>query len=156
MATQRVTVLTLGGTTAEFVIERIQSWRTTADLNAIDSLCGLLRLNGDKPSVLFFDEWVDGWLMGDALPGPGAVLGREYQITYLEVEQVEAVAEQVGTQWVEQKRYASRLREAAGVWSPEGVDRVVVVIRLVVWGSYTNEEIVQSMAIVPEWLEGKA
>src|SRR4051812_29065180 len=118
MATQRLTVASIAGKAGAMIEALFQSWRGTAkpDPAAVDGFCAQLRAHGVALPVLYFGEWVDRWLMGDVVPGPGAVAGRQYQAACLSPAQALQWAERCGEQFPEQQWLASRLREAAGAW----------------------------------------
>jgi hypothetical protein len=101
--------------------------------------------------IVYFCEWLDRWLMGDLVPGPEAVEGVRYQAACLVPEQALAWADRCGHQFPEQQWLASRLREAAVAWG--GAEKqVVVLVREVLGGSATDEEVETSLDAVPAWL----
>jgi hypothetical protein len=117
----------------------------------VDRFCAALRGNGLSLPVLYFCEWIDSWLMGDLVPGPGAAEGRKYQAACFSPEQALAWAERCGHQFPEQEWLAARLREAAACW--DGTERrVVVVVREVIGATTTDEEVAASLGVIPEWL----
>jgi len=151
MAMQRLTVATFAGQSATTVAEVVHSLRTKGDPAAVDRFCAAVRDNGLSLPIVYFCEWVDRWLMGNLVPGPDAVEGRQYQAACLSPEQALVWAEQCGHQFPEQEWLAARLREAAVAWG--GVERrAVVVIREVLGGTTTDEEVEASLNVVPEWL----
>ena len=75
--TQRMTVATLGGKAAAAVAARFEQWRTALDSEKLDRLCIAIREHALSLHVLYFAEWVDGWLMGNKVPGHGAVEGAD-------------------------------------------------------------------------------
>jgi hypothetical protein len=151
MATQRLTVATLAGESAAAVAALIHRWRTDNDPAAVDRFCAALRDNGLALPITYFCEWVDRWLMGDLVPGPGAVEGRQFQVTCLSPQQALAWADQCGHQFLEQEWLAARLREAAVGWGRD--ERLaVVVIRKVLGGTTTDDEVTASLSEIPGWL----
>jgi hypothetical protein len=90
--------------------------------------------------------------MGNLVPGPNAVEGRRFQAACLSPEQAVAWASQCGDQFSEQEWLAARLREAAAGWGTVAEQYAVVVIREVLGGSTTDEEVQASLDSVPEWL----
>lgn len=151
MATQRLIMATFAGESAAAVATLFQSWRSAPNPVAVDRFGASLREHGLSLPIVYFCEWRDGWLMGDLVPGPEEVHGRKYQAACFSPEQALAWAEQCGHQFPEQEWLASRLREAAAVWSADR-PRVIVLVREVVGGSTTDEEITASLAVVPAWL----
>jgi hypothetical protein len=152
VATQRLTVAALGGQTARAAACRFQQWRAAADPEAVDRVCAAIRANALSLPVVYFAEWVDHWLMGDAVPGPGAVEGRQFQAANLTSEQARAWAGQCGSQFPEQEWLACRLREAVAVTGSASGQATVVVIREVVGPSATDEEMQHTLEAPAGWL----
>jgi hypothetical protein len=151
MATQRLTVATLVGESAAVATALVRTWRSGYDAAVVDRFCDTLRANGLSLPIIYFCEWVDRWLTGDLVPGPGAVDGRRYQVTCLSAEQALAWAGRCGHQFVEQEYLAARLREAAVGWG--GDERLaIVIVREVLGGTTTDDEVEASLSVVPEWL----
>jgi hypothetical protein len=61
-------------------------------------------------------------------------------------------ASQCGDQFPEQRWLASRFQEASEAWRPLVVSTVIVVLREVLGGSATDEEVTASLKGVPQWL----
>ncbi len=154
MATQRLLIASLVGQAATVTRERFSRWRsptTRADVVAVDRFCEALRANAASLTVLYFSEWIDRWLMGDDLPGPGKVEGRRFQTTcFSSTEALEWAASYCRHQ--ERQWLTARLREAAsaGIWLME--PRLVVVVREILGLSATDEEIRQALDSAPSWL----
>ena len=110
----------------------------------------LIAINAD----VYFAEWIDRWLTGSTVPGPGAVVGHRFEATCATAVEAAKLAECCGTQWDEQRWLAARLREAAAAWEPLVGPTVVVVLREVLGGSTMDEEVVASLVGVPAWLSG--
>ena len=110
MATQRLTMATLAGQSAAVVAARFDQWRSAPDPAAVDRLCAAIRKHALSLPVVYFAEWVDRWLMGDSVPGPGAVEGRRFQATCLSPGQAAGWAGRCGGQFAEQGWLAARLR----------------------------------------------
>jgi hypothetical protein len=106
-------------------------------------------------SVVYFTEWVDGWLMGDAVLGPGPVQGRRFQAVALTPEQAHDWASRCGDQFPEQQWLAQRLREAADAGAGIG-QTTVIAIREVFGPSPTDEEFQEALREVPDWLDSLA
>jgi hypothetical protein len=155
MATQRLTVASIAGKAGATVEALFQSWRADParlDPAAVDRFCGQVRAHGTALPVVYFAEWVDRWLSGNLVPGPGSVTGRRYEATCLSPAQADGSAKGCGQQFTEQQWLASRLREAAAAWGSVAEHRVLVVLREVLGGSTTDEEVRASLGVVPEWL----
>jgi len=117
----------------------------------VDLFCATLRENGLSLPIVYFCEWVDRWLMFDLVPGPEPAKGERYQVACFQPDEALAWAGQCGHQFPEQEWLASRLREAAAGWG--GAEcRAVVVIREVLGGSTSDEEVEACLGVVPEWL----
>jgi hypothetical protein len=157
VAMQRLTVATLAGQAAVAVLDRFERWRSAPDAGAVDRLCTSIREHAlSSLADVYFAEWVDRWLMGDQVPGPGTVAGRRFQASCLSPTQAAEWAGQCGTQFAEQGWLASRLREAAVGWGGVGEPYAVVVAREAVGASPTDDEVQAAAGIVPAWLVGSA
>jgi hypothetical protein len=153
VATQRLTVAALAGQAAVAVAARFGQWRATPpDPETVDRFCVLIREHALSPPVVYFAEWVDHWLIGDLVPGPGAVEGRQFQVTGLSRVQAVAWAERCGDQFPEQLWLASRLREAATGWGAAADRYAVVVAREVVATSISDDEVRAALGRLPAWL----
>lgn len=152
MATQRLMVATLAGQSAVAVAARFERWRSVPDPAALDRLCASIREHALSLPVVYFAEWVDRWLMGDLVPGPGAVEGRRFQATSLSPGQAAEWADRCGSQFAEQCWLATRLREAAAGWGRVANPYAVVVVREAVGASVTDEEVRAAADYVPAWL----
>lgn len=152
MATQRLAVATLSGRTAAVIASRFQHWRSNPDPDALDRFCASIREHSSSLPVIYFTEWVDHWLMGDAVPGPDAVDGRRFSATCLAPSDAAVWAEQCGSGSVEEGWLSSRLREAAAAWEGVADERVVVVVREVLGPLVTEEEVQAAASSVPTWL----
>ena len=152
MATQRLTVATLAGHSATAVAAQFERWRSASDPAAVDRICGSLCEHSLSLPVVYFAEWVDRWLMGNLVPGPGAVEGRRFQATCLTPAQATEWADECGSQFAEQGWLASRLREAAAGWGGIAEPYSVVVFREAVGASATDDEVQAAADSVPAWL----
>lgn len=152
MATQRMMVETLAGQAAVAVTKQFETWRSTPNPEAVDRLCAAIRDNALSLSVVYFTEWVDRWLMGDQVPGPGAVQGGRFQATCLSPAQALDYAGQVVNQHAEQRWLVSRLREAAAGWGGVAEPYAIVIVREVVGPSAGDDEIQAAAQSIPAWL----
>jgi hypothetical protein len=161
MATQRLTVATVGGQGGRIVSTLFSRWQgllKAPDLagdvsQAVGRFCELLRANCEILPILYFSQWIDRWLMGDMVPGPQAVRGDRVEVACLSATEAKAWAERCGSQFDEHRFLAARLREAADAWQPLAGPLVVVVMREVIGPSALDQEITSSLAKVPNWLE---
>ncbi len=153
MASQRLFIATFAGEAAAVVTNLFRGWRATAvDVAAVDGFCAAIRSNATALPIVYFSEWLDRWQMGDLVPGPGSVNGRRFQTTAFTRDEALDWASRCGNKFQEERWLTARLREAADAWN-ELVDRVVVVIiREVLGGLTTDEEIQASLRVVPSWL----
>jgi hypothetical protein len=147
-----LTVATLVGEAAVAVAAEFTRLRAAPDPAAVGGLCQAIRDHGLSLPVVYFAEWVDRWLMGDLVPGPEAVAGGCFEATCLTAAEATDWADGCGSQFREQEWFASRLREAAGVWGPTAARYAVVVIREVVDASTTDDQVHATMDHIPEWL----
>jgi len=153
MATQRLIVATIVGKSAMATERLFHSWRTrTSDPAAIDQFCGAVQAHAAAAPIVYFCEWLDRWLMGDAFPAIGTADGHRFHAACLTPEQALDWAGRCGHQFPEQSWVAARLREAAESWAALSETRVIVQVREVLGGSVTDDEVRQSLAIVPDWL----
>ncbi len=157
MATQRLTVTTIAGDAGATAEQLFRTWREgpAPDRVAVDRFCERVRANGSVLPIVFFCEWIDRWLMGDLIPGPGAVEGRRYQVTCLSPTEATAWAGRCGHQFPEQKWLARRLREAAAAWKLVADHRAVIVVREVLDVSTTDAEVTAALRGVPAWLSAE-
>jgi hypothetical protein len=147
-----MTVATLAGKAAITVAALFDRWRLTPDPEAIDHFCMAIRANASAVPVLYFAEWVDRWLMGGTIPGPGAIQGKRFQATSLSPGHALAWAGQCGRQFAEHVWMASRLREAATCWETVAEQREIIVIREVSGASISDDEVRASLCSLPAWL----
>jgi hypothetical protein len=145
-------VATLAGQAAVAITAQFEKWRSAPDPAAVDHLCVAIRDNALSLSVVYFTEWLDRWLMGDQVPGPGVVQGSRFQATCLSPAQAIEYAGQVINQHAEQGWLVSRLREAAAGWGGVAEPYAVIVVREVVGPSADDDEIKAAAESIPAWL----
>jgi hypothetical protein len=151
VATQRLMLATLSGQTAYAVATQFQHWRSNPDPEALDRFCSSIREHSSSLPVIYFTEWVDRWLMGDAVPGPGALDGRRFSVTCLNPSQAVAWADRCGGS-AEEGWLSSRLREAATAWGGTLELNAIIVAREVLGPSATDVEVQVAANSVPTWL----
>ncbi len=155
MATQRLTVAAIVGIAADHIAARFRSWQTGSTLPDpldVDQFGDRLRANCVTFPVIYFAEWIDHWLMGDLVPGAGAVRGSRFEVACLSRSAAVELAEACGDQFPEQQWLAMRLHEAVAAWELVKEERVVVVLREVLGPSVADDEIRESCSQLPEWL----
>ncbi len=159
MATQRITVATIIGEAGKAVIELFSEWRAAqgaqqqeAARHEVDRFAKQLRANGGVLPIVYFCEWFDHWLMGNSIHGSESVDGSQFEASCGSDIEAMGCADQCGDQFPEQRWLAARLREAAEGRQPFSEPAVVVMLREVVGGSATDEEVAASRQGVPEWL----
>ncbi len=151
MATQRLFIATLAGEAANLTANLFSIWRKGHSVR-IDEFCESLGVHRAELPVVYFSEWMDRWLMGDRVPGPGAVEGRRFEATCFTRVEAYEWAGRCGTQYQEELWLANRLREAASGWDAL-TDRItVVVVREVLGVSTSDEEVKATMLVAPAWL----
>jgi hypothetical protein len=181
MASQRITIAKVGGLSADVVLRRLQAWseaRQTTDPNErsseqwpaevrsrADAFADQLRTHALIPPVITFIEWIDLWSMGDVFarwlspldgPGPFLIHANRFEIYGYRLPDDDRLRRHLATagsqQFEEYDWFVSRLSEAVGAGEPL-VDRAaLVVLREVVGGLITDEELAESLSIVPDWI----
>ena len=155
MASQRIIVASFVGAAATAVAKLFESWRAldpNHDKPAVDRFCERWRMNDTSVHLAYYCAWVDRWLMGDIVPGPGTVGGNRFQATCMTKGVAEKHAAQCGTQWSEQEWLAARLREGAGSMAKLTNDISIVVVREVFGSSLADEETIDAMKTIPPWI----
>jgi len=181
VASQRITIAKIGGVSADAVLRRLREWsavRQSDEPNEwsseqwpqdvrrqADDFADRLRANASAPPVVHYVEWVDMWSMGDLFghwltPRDKlillAVYSDQYEIFGYALPDGGRLSRRLASrgsqQWDEAEWFAERLSEAVAAWQ-KLIDRsVIIVLRRVVQGSITDEEVTASLKCVPEWL----
>jgi hypothetical protein len=181
MAAQRITIAKVAGEAAGVVLRRLQGWadaRRTSDpeewsneqwppevRRRVDAFAERLRSHAAEPPVVHYAEWADLWSMGDVFmrwltPPDGS------RPLYVHADHVEVYGYGLpdggrlarhlagaGPQLFEEYTlFGSRLREAVEAWRSCADRAALVVLREVVGGLVTDDELTASLAVVPEWL----
>ena len=183
MASQRVTIAMIGGVSADVVLGRLRGWasaRQSADArewsseqwpasvrNEVDAFADRLRAEAFSPPVVYFVEWSDLWSMGDVFrrwltpadgPSPIEIHADRVEVYGYALPDGDRLASHLATAgpqpFDESDHFIARLREALEAWRPLMQKAALIVIREVVGGLVTDEELDASLAVVPEWLEG--
>lgn len=150
--TQRLTVATIAGHAANAITAKFEQWRMEPDAKAIDRLCQAIHDHALSPSIIYYSRWIDRWLMGDLVPGPGTVEGNQFQATYFSPIDARNLAKRCGKQFAEQDWFASRLQEAALAYGDVAKPHVIVVIRQLIGATATDDEIQSAAMEIPAWL----
>jgi hypothetical protein len=95
MATQRLTIATIAGDAAGVVSTLFQQWQTgrESDRAVVDHFCQQLRAHSAELPIVCFCEWIDHWLMGNLVPGVGAVEGKRFHAACMTPERALSLAE---------------------------------------------------------------
>lgn len=175
MASQRVFVLAIAGPFADEVWSSMCRWSDSrrtddpecwdsadwpVDVQAeIDRAVGKLIAHGFTPPILYRSEHVDLWLMGgdfEAAIGDGGsrecrqVLTPSYEVMAAWIESSERFAPHK-TAPGESKWFYSRMNEAASAWAGLVDKRLMIVIRSVLSGFWTDDEIQHTVGTIPAW-----
>jgi hypothetical protein len=181
VATQRITVAKVGGLAAEVVMLRLREWdsvRKADDLNEwsseqwplsvrrrADAFADRLRSHALDLPVVYFAEWADLWSMGDVFsrlltppggPAPLIIHGDRFEIYGYSLPDggrlVQHLASAGPQQFVEYDWFVWQLREAVRSWEELVEKGAVIVLREVVGGLVTDDELTNSLSTVPDWI----
>ena len=171
----------VGGVAADAILARSRQWlaaRSTTDPSEYgpeqwppqvrlqaDTFAEQLRTHGFAPPVLYFIEWSDLWSMFDIFdrslsPINGAdplwVCGDRFEIRgYALPDGGHLLRHLAGANHQEVSEYQQlglRLREAIAAYEGQVNQAVLVLLREVVGGLVTDDELDESLATVPDWL----
>jgi hypothetical protein len=134
----------------------------------MDAFALALCSEGYVPPVVYFSEHVDMWLIGGYLGGflpaggdPCFVCGDCFELACYSLDDdgcLEELLEEslrpkpTRTNPPEYHWYHSRLLEAVRAWRPLVGDELLIVLRQVLGGTVTDEEVRQSLLRTPEWV----
>jgi hypothetical protein len=181
LASQRITVAKVGGLAAEVVMLRLREWasaRQTDDLtewsseqwplsvrSRADAFADRLRSHALDLPVVYFAEWADLWSMGDVFSRMLAPLGGPAPLTIHAVRfeiygyglpdggrLVQHLASVGPQQFTEEDWFVRQLHEAVLAWQELVEQAALVVLREVVGGLVTDDELSNSLSRVPDWL----
>jgi hypothetical protein len=179
LATQRITIVKLGGVSAEIVLQRLSEWSAARRIDnpnlwspeqwpeqlrkKADDFAERLRTHGFALPVIHFVEWADMWSMGDLFvrwltppdcPGPICMHANRCEIFAYSLPDGGRLAEYLASagpqQWTETDWFVSRLREAVEAWQKRVERAALVVLRYVVDASARDEEVTMNLRIRPE------
>jgi hypothetical protein len=181
VATQRITVTKVGGMAAEVVMLRLHEWasaRQTDDptewaseqwslsvRSRADAFADRLRSQALAPPVVYFAEWADLWSMGDLFtrmlappggPAPSIIHADRFEIYGYGLPDggllIQHLASVVPQQFTEYNWFVRHLQEAVRAWQELVEQATIVVLREVVGGLVTDDELSNSLSRVPDWL----
>ncbi|WP_435009118.1 hypothetical protein P12x_000368 [Tundrisphaera lichenicola] len=181
MASQRITIVKLGGLASEVALLHLRDWsraRQASDpeewsadqwppdvRKQADAFADRLRSHATDPPIIHFVEWADLWSMGDLFDrwmtppgaaGPITVHADRFEIRGYRLPDDGRLGRHLSTPAShfaeEANQFVIRLHEAVEAWQ-DLVDRAaLVVLREVVGGLVMDEELVSSLELVPDWL----
>lgn len=183
MASQRITIVKIGGVSADVVLGRLRGWaaaRQSGDprewsseqwpagvRSEVDAFADRLRAEAFSPPVVYFVEWSDLWSMGDVFrlwltppvgPSPIEIHADRVEVSGYALPDDDRLARHLATAgpqpFDESNQFITRLREALEAWRPLTEKAALIVIREVVGALVTDEELEASLTVVPEWLGG--
>ncbi|MHB8957952.1 MAG: hypothetical protein ACYC4U_33905 [Pirellulaceae bacterium] len=175
MATQRVLIFSVGGETADRMWQAVCRWsdaRTTRLENewssenwteetrvAIDAFVETVKRSAFLPPVLYRAEYIDCWSMSAVyemalvkrhpdysrrlMTGTHQIIATWVQSSERIILEDHSPAE---TRWL-----YNHLNEAFEAWGEISERRLVVLVRSVIDGRPTDEEVVESMKTIPAW-----
>jgi hypothetical protein len=181
MASQRITVAKVGGAAGELVMLRLREWASaiqTEDRNEwskeqwpvevrrqADAFAERLRSHALSPPVIYFAEWADLWSMGDLFirlltppgqPPPLVVHSERFEVYGYPLPDSECLAQHLVSatpqQFVEYDWLVWQLRQAEEAWNDLVDTAALVVLREVVGGLVIDDELRDSLSLVPDWL----
>jgi hypothetical protein len=181
MATQRVTIAKIGGVAAEVALRQMREWADARQSTEphewssdqwpsnirvqVDAFADRLRANSLSPPMLYFVEWSDLWSMGDLFhkwlsppggPSPLFICADRFEVYGYALPDDGRLGRHLTTtgpqQFDEYDQFVGRLREAVEAWQELAEPVALIVIREVVGGLITDEELKASLSVVPKWL----
>ncbi len=175
MASQRVLIVTLGGRLASEAWRDICIWSDARTSQATDewgpddwpeATCLLVDAFVDKiashaltPPVLYRSEHIDLWSMGDIFQRASFRSDRQVSrmLCTRENEVIATWAPLNGPKTPPSDKFSEtgqlyrRVSEAFDAWEGRCDQRLVVMIRHLLGGLWTDDEVVESLDKVPEW-----
>jgi hypothetical protein len=181
LAVQRVTIAKIGGDASDVVVATLRGWAATRTSDSesewsgdqwpahvrdrVDDLAELIRSHSTAPPVIHFIEWIDRWSMFPDFerwltppdgPVPIKLVANRY-VVYAYVlpdsSRLKSYLKTAGKQqFPESDWYVRRLGEAVAAWERLIDKAVLVVLRWPFEGSWSDDEIRDSLSGVPDWL----
>jgi hypothetical protein len=184
VATQRFTIAKIAGRSASALRERFMEWSAARKVRdpdswspeqwpddcrrAVDSFAAALRSEGHKLPVIFFNEHVDMWLMGDffrdCLPagvGTCQVCGDQFELACYSLPDEGRLAgvlkdslkrKNARKHPQEEQWFRVRLLEAVRAWELLHEEALLVTLRQVLDATVTDAEVLQSLLRTPPWV----
>jgi hypothetical protein len=162
MASQILIVATIGGRSSEVVRDLFSTWEaatreapedTDVHIPEVDVFCDTLRAHRTELPVLYYAEWVDRWLFGHDMADSTWVFGRRFEACCLSRSEAAALpVRRRRQQFPEQSWLSSRLQEASTAWELLAETALILIIREVFSGSTLDEEVVEALPHVPDWI----
>ncbi len=179
MATQRVLVVAVGGLLAETVWQSMHHWSTLRTSNSInewaledwplltraeiDVFVTKISAAAFTPPILYRSEHVDCWSMGDIFQCAFKEINSDFLELHTTNHQVLAV-------WINSQKglipgtkvkpetiwFYNRLNEASNSWCELSKQRLIITVRTVLGGLWTDEEVKESLDTLPDWSEIRA
>lgn len=185
MAAQRITIAKVGGIAADVTLLRLRGWATARQSTEpdewsndqwpsgvrvqVDAFANRLRANSLSPPVVYFIEWSDLWSMGDLFsrwltppggPPPFVIHADRFEVYGYALPDGGRLSRHLTTagpqQFDEYDRFVGRLHEALKAWQELTEQAVLIVIREVVGGLLTDDDLLASLSLVPGWLAEEA
>lgn len=171
MPSQYFTVVKIGGAAADVVVEKFRSWLSAqadgdelsseqwpADVRKeVDQLADDLRQHAHELPILFHAEHVDLWSMHPIASLPlDLVMGDRQDVMVLELplsEQLVSLLQQRRRhgQWDESRFFATTILTAAAAWEKLVDNAVLVIVRRVVGGLVSDDDVLNSLKRIPNW-----
>lgn len=174
MPSQKITILAVGGLLGDEIWKQAQRWsdqRTTDDPHEwsseqwplpareqIDHLTESLLTEAFTPPILYWSQHIDLWSMGDIYADAMAVgsaesiqlLTKRFEFYCRRIQGGEKVPRNVNEadeyRWIE-----NHVQEAMTAWDGLVVERVMILIREVLGGSWTDGEVMDGLNQTPKW-----
>ena len=183
MASQPVSIAKIVGDSSAVVTQRFHRWsaaRTTDDRmewspeqwsiairRAIDECASQLRLHSHVPPVVYFNEHIDLWSMGDvftrwlntdASHQPIELHTDRYELWCYQLPDGHLLENRLRSaqhEHQEERWLAKNLLEAVCVWQSNVDKSVIVLLREVVGGLLEDSDVERSLSVVPDWISSK-
>ena len=187
MASQHITIAKIGGVSGEAVMSRFRDWADARTLDdpyewrpdqwplvvrgEMEEFALGLRANAHLPPVVYFNEYVDMWSMGNLFSRwfpeddeyrPIEVHADRFELCCYSLPDDGKLAEHLKStlrrkrirerQPQEDRWFVVNLLEAALAWGVVVDNAAIVLLREVFDGCVLDDEIEESLAAIPEWI----
>jgi hypothetical protein len=185
LAAQRITIAKVAGIAADVTLQRLREWagaRQSAEPDEwshdqwpssvrvqADAFADGLRASSLFLPVVYFVEWSDLWSMGDLFgrwlappggPDPIVIHANRFEVYGYALPDNGRLGRHLTAarpqQFHEYDWFVGRLEEALNAWRELTDQAALIVIREVVGGLYTDDDLLASVSRVPEWLADEA